>query len=302
MKQLDFIDDWKTLGFTPRKPKAEIPTPNLQYPREWLASLGTRRNSLLVVPGETPHIRGSIYAAIDQETEFERHAPREWLTKPIIEDWLDRLSRLRVGEEYAERIPVGLHSTSWEWLWALAYSEDFVLEEPLLSMAEEPRFLASTVTRILMYLRFFAMEDDPVQFSESLLAFLRWASRIELTEEDKVRLQMGAPRHRIRTLASPAEQIDIFMFLLSVAAQNGLFDRIVFVYDDLGEACLNSALYRAKLRELRQLTEAAARWSAYVNTPIGFILGFDPKKMRSLKRMHPQLAEEVSASLAWASV
>ena len=317
MKQLDFLDDWSALGFVPRKASSidsARSSRDTQYLTRWLDALSgfeSERAPLLGLLESDPQVRASIYSSLD---EIESFSPKAWIKKPVIDDWIDRLSRLRVKADYDGPLPAGLQTMSWEWLWALIHTEHFLIEEPLLGMAEDSRFLSSHVTRLLLHLRFFVTEGEHGQAADLLTAFLRWVSRRDLSEPDHELLHMGCIlRHgeisaRLRSvlvgsmlgdghpriLASDAEQTDVFLFLLSLAAANGIFDRVVFAYDDVEQACALKA--RRQIRDLQRLIQAASRWSSYVMTPIGFLVGMTPQKMGALRRLNPVFAAELAVA------
>lgn len=283
----DLLDDWKTLGLRPRRkaPKA-LPALDLRSALTWLGSLGQMGKVLLPVPGPGLQARASFYDQLDVgQWVIDRAESRTWLYASPVKDWVRRVSRLRphTPDEYVTPSP-------WAWLWELIRIENLIVDEPLLTLADRPYSLIHEAMRLLFVARFAVIEDAPALTQVKMLDLLaRWATMQEMLPLDRVVLADHGIR---REVTEPADQIEVLLFLLTLAEQNGVVGKTTFVYDDLDSACHPEG--RDRLREVYSLHRTFDRWVRDTEAPFGLILGFDPQRLGLLRRHHPRLANEIN--------
>ncbi len=183
----------------------------------------------------------------------------------------------------------------WELLWGLIAVENFVIEEPLRGLIDQPFYLVHDVHRALWEARFLAREHEshvPVEvFVET---FLRWVLNEPLTVSDRAALSQIGVR---RVVGTEQEQLDVFLFLLTLAGQNGLLNRAVLYFDKL-ERALDGA-GRPILRQLHTLVLTGERWTKLGNCPLGVIVGFSAqtRDRTQLRRLHAKLATEIEVGI-----
>lgn len=276
-------------------PEAQTPVENAV---PWLYSTGQAGVTTLVVPGAHPAARMGFYGALEARAlpgvVFDRTGPREWLQGSPLDDWTARIGRLRIPSECQDMLPDGFgRYPEWELLWALAYLEEFVIEEPLRSMVDRRNYLVHDATRMLLEFRFLIQEGVPYESAlATLRTFVKWISMGNLDAHDIKCLTHAGVRRRVTSIN---ERIDLLVFLLTVAEQNALILKSVFVFDGLEAACND----RPRLRELHTMMQGIARWSKAMETPIGFVLGLDLKRRPQLRRANEKLSDDVTRGLEW---
>jgi hypothetical protein len=118
----------------------------------------------------------------------------------------------------------------------------------------------------------------------------------ELSDEDVSTLEEIGVRRRV-TL--DAERIDILLFLVTLAAQNGIINRMTLCFDGLEQALQSNR--RALLRELDTFLATMDRWVGFSHAPIGVMIGFNAsaRDLSQLRKLNPKLAERIEAGLVW---
>ena len=296
----DLDDDWRTLGFHPRRPTKSLPCPE---PREdsvlaWLDEVGRARQTVLTVAGPNPQARGGFYNRIDAGPwTLDRQQSRTWLGRNPLDDWTDRVRRLAPMPEFWDAHDGDSAPTNWRWLWALAGAEDLMITSPLREMVDRPYHLVHDAVRLLMGLRFAILERGDVEGTLSLMT--RWMTMgLDTLSRAERRIMEEAGVSRQPSV--PTERMDLLLMLLILAEQNGVLGKTVFVFDDLESACTPE--HRPRLRELHALMQATQRWAGFTEIPVGLILGFDPRKAPALRRANPKLTLDVLAAMEGVSV
>jgi hypothetical protein len=282
----------------------DIPTvgPSVDKAIPWLYTVGQTEASTLVVPGSTPEARTGFYNALEARAlpgvTIDRKQPREWLQVAPIDDWTARVGRLGIPDECLDMLPKAISFplySEWTLLWALASLDDFIIEEPLRSMVDQKHYLLHEAARMLLEFRFLLREGPSYEvLLETLRTFVRWLTMCPLDEADIQFLTRVGVNRRVTSLS---ERIDLLIFFLTLASQNAIIHKTVFVFDALEAACSNKD--RPKLRELHMMMRRVSRWSKSMETPIGFILGFDHLKLPLLQRTHEKLCLDVTSGLKW---
>ena len=186
---------------------------------------------------------------------------------------------------------------TWEILWSLIAVEEFLVDDALRQMIDKSFYLVHDVHRLLWEARFLAREHDTLQAVEGFMVhFTRWLSGEPLDEEgQRVLSALGINR----LVTNNSEKIDVMCFLLSLACQNGLLERVIFVFDDLEHALQPNK--RSILRQFRDLLESGRRWARIGGSPLGFLIGFTGSRtdLSLLSKYDASLSRDVVAGLNW---
>ncbi len=249
------------------------PTPEAVL--QWAEAEPTASRPLFVVTGTQEERRVNLKAF---SGDASGTLTRSWVQDGVVQNVLDRLRQLRI---FPGKNRVGLNI-----LWALVTSEDFIVEEPLRGMVDHSFYLIHDLYRLLWEARFTVREgNDP----ESVIdAMTRWISREPLRDEDTaIFAHLGIDR----LVRSPAEQFDITCFLLTMAAQNGLVGRVIWLFDDLEEGLKQPEV----LLQLESLIRTISRWIEIGRCPLGIIIGFQGTKadMALLRRRNARLFSQI---------
>lgn len=288
MEKIDLRDDWRALGVRvggPRKPMTPLPRGDFKKVAQWVRSLGTGHGTMMV-PG-TREEREAVYRTLEgSDTYVEKSDPRSWLHGSPRADWAIRVGRVPVSPDHLGMTDEGPYG----WLLALAWVPDLFIEEPLRSMSDMAYSYTCEAMRGFLHVRFAILEGKRGTEVESLFGtFLRWVTGGNLTDLDVGVLgTMGIRRPN-------AYEIDVLMFFLALAHQNGVIRDTVFVFDDL-EAVANRES-RERVLEFMGVLEALDRWVRRTGVPVGFLLGFDPRYFTKLRRTYLKFGSYVGRAL-----
>jgi hypothetical protein len=205
-----------------------------------------------------------------------------------------RIERLAIPSEAVEllRDEASLPKGSWEVLWALVLSEDFIVEDPLREIVDQSFYLMHDLYRALWEARFLVRESSDLKpAAEFLGTVIRWMTGVALTANDLRVLE----RVKInRLVETDLERFDVLCFLLTLAGQNDLIYRTLLIFDRLEDVLGNKVV----LRQLHLFLLSIERWTHIGLCPLGVVLGFRglPVDFTTLHKAHPKLAKEVEAN------
>ena len=193
-----------------------------------------------------------------------------WLTQTVLEDLTLRISRMRIQEDCMtdSMNRIRLRNHPWEILWGLITSEDFVVEEPLRGEIDGSSPLLYSAYRLIWEVRFIFREsgygDKLVQLTSLAL---RWFLGQSLKEDSEILTSIGLKK----SVRTDREKIDVLLFLLALAAQNGLCCRVVMAFNNLEKAT------QSVLRQLSLILDALDNWTN-LGCPVGIVFRFDDSK------------------------
>lgn len=252
--------------------------PPAETVQDWVLRLSERGDALLTMSGPTPALRGEAFRmcfeipgiAVLGRTKYTQ----EWVTKGVLADLTQRVR--------------GLTPTPWGLIWDLLAVDDFVVEDPLKSLIDQG-FRFTGCFKAIWEARCLHQEERPEETMALLKALIRWMTAAELTPEQKTLLTGVGVKH---ALGEP-ECLDMLLFLLALAYQNGLTDRTVFVFDGV-------EMVRKK-EDLRKLADAVTifeRWTR-LGSATGIVLGLNTagKTVEAITSMNPRLGKKIAASL-----
>lgn len=220
--------------------------------RKWLLELGDGGRSKFLIEAPSPSNRSSSYKTL--------------LTLPVVagfaKNWIHGTT---------EEVVSG--SSVWRFLQDLTKGEDLVIGEPLRSLVDRGNLLTD-VLRALWEIRFLSKEG--LTKEPFIRNFTSWVTSSRTTGPilNKIGLERTLARHR---------RLEVFLFLSTLARQNGCFERGVFIIDGI-EALLNlpSKVRTVRLKELVRLVKVTNKWS-HLGAPIGYIIGYSETKCANLK-------------------
>lgn len=264
------------------------------------------RPVLLTIPGSNAEERETLlnayldprYASLrsDAIEDVQGERTRDWLTVGAVESFVQRVSTLRVPAEVRAgmRLPA---VDEWEILWGLMRVDPFIVEEPLRSLVDQSWYLVSEAHKALWEARFLDRENaDKTKVIAFVGAMSRWMMGRELSVEDVELLAAAGIQRRVER---DEEKLDLACFILTLAAQNGLLNRVVMAFDGLEDALRPAA--RPGLRQLLGVVRVADRWVHMGCSPIGLFVGApsDKAALQQLRKLNPHLADRVTAGLQW---
>jgi hypothetical protein len=223
---------------------------------------------------------------------------RSWVTEGVLPNIVRRMSSMSLptSDDMRKSLP-DFPDSAWSIVWALVLNEDLLVEDPLKSKVDREFHIAHVLYKVLWEARFLAREKRDV-LPEFLGSFIRWVTASELTPSDVGQLEAAGIRRRLQV---PAERSDALLFLLTLAAQNALFNRALFAFDNL-EQCLDGGPHGVGiLRQLDSFLGDVDRWVT-LGCPIGIVLGFDAStsNLAALRKANSKLYARVRQGLEWA--
>lgn len=276
---------------------------------EWAKTDLGEAPPLLVIPGPSFQDRLAILSQWEC-SEWRKQQPwvvtdtrsaytRSWPTEGVLHNLTNRIARIIVPSEVKDRLLSGFPPVPgiWEIVWALISADDFLVEEPLRGMVDRSFYLVHDVYRALWEARFLIRENASREPATQLVGTLiRWLTAEPLLPQDQAALEALGIK---RLVSSEQERFDVLCFLLTLAAQNGIVERVLFLFDGLEDILLPE--YRSVLRQFQGLLHAIERWVSIGGCPLGILLGFRGSKTdhAALRRLHPKLAVEVARGLSW---
>jgi hypothetical protein len=141
--------------------------------------------------------------------------------------------------------------------------------------------------RALVEIRFEVQERKALPtIEEDIIALGRW---IERNVSDSG-VQSLMSRSGIRNRVKKREQVDLLLFILTLAKVNGLLDEIV-VYFDL------KWLDKMGAEELYRVLGDLEHWTS-LGCPLSLLLGWEGDR-RAVRGLHPRLSSRFREGLAW---
>jgi hypothetical protein len=294
-----------------RRQSAEVTlSPSVPAITAWTVDEDPGRLIAIVVPGATHFDRQEVIRQYAEGEWLRFHSglvidakpPKttEWLAGNVAGHFMDRI-RLLSMPSIAKGVMAPWYphvEGEWELLWNLIAVEEFIVDDPLRQMIDKPFYLVHDVHRMLWEARFLAREHSSLQPTEALMVhFTRWITGEPLGDEGRKALaSIGINR----LISSHTERLDVVCFLLSLACQNGLLERAIFLFDDLEHALQPNK--RSVLRQLRDLLDCGRRWARIGGSPLGILIGFTGSRtdLQLLAKYNTVLMNDVTAGLAWA--
>lgn len=243
----------------------------------WATALAEGSDCLLAVKGEVPAYRSAVF----QWCGANADKPDAWLHQGVFDYFARQVATLDSP------------SGSWAVLWSLLEVEEFVVQDPLLDLVDQG-FRFTELFKALWEARFLLSEGrDPRQL---VYGITRWLLGEPLDAPAKAVL---AKANITRELDSTRERLDMMLFLLALARQNGAFDQGAIALDGLEKALRKAPAARRKhLRDVLELVTATERWCR-LGSGLGLVVGFDPRHgtLDSLKRYSSKLDAKIRAGL-----
>jgi hypothetical protein len=260
---------------------------------------------MVVIPGATAQDRFGWYRKYlsdewasfrpDTVEDIISDGARDWVDQTVLSNFTARVAMAQVPTEAKRDLPNwNPPPVAWEFVWALAAVEHFVVEEPLRSLVDRSHYVFHEIFRVLWELRFRLQENkgdiEPAQ--QFFDAAIRWMTASHLGETDQAMLTAAGVTRRIR---SDQERLDVLCFLITLAEHNALLNRFILCFDGLERALRPEK--RALLRELQTFLSTIDRWIRMAQAPIGILIGMDTssRQMASLRRLNSKLAIDIEA-------
>jgi len=210
----------------------------------WLSSLGQGAVPLLTV----------------EASQEDRRTVYGWCSAIDLAKWQTRGIRSEVVHNL-----LGLDTI----LKDLLTIESFLVDEPLRSMVDQRFYLISDLFRVILEARFQVAEGaNPEPFLD---AIIRWGLNEKLSPiQEKLFVEA-----RVSRRVQPTEQLDLCFFLVTLAAQSGLINRLTLSFDHVDQAATAGiSAKKAYLKDLDDVCFGATRWEK-LGSPLGIILGVD---------------------------
>jgi len=222
----------------------------------------------------------------------------DWLTVGVMQDVATRIRAARIPKEFRQSLPVWCPPERgvWELFWGLVGVEELIVQEPLASMVDQPGFLGHDFYRLFWEARFRAKENVNLASAQVIVeTAIAWASGFDLTDPQKKALSDVGVTAKVETASQRA---DLLCLVMTLAAQNGLSNRMVLTFDALEET-FGHPRRQQLLRGLNHFIDAVERVPG--GNPLGVLVGFsDTSENRAkLREHHPKLFSHVEAGLLW---
>ncbi len=176
-------------------------------------------------------------------------------------------------------------TVTWSLLWSLATIPELLIFDPLRGFADQHSTLLFDLFRAVWHLRFSLTEEGDLFSSAQLIETAgAWFCGRTLEPVDTQRLGDWGITRKIETVK---DKMDALCFLLSLATQNGLFDRFYMTFDGVEQASTEFQ------QELSTLLLAGNRWSRLPQMPLGLLVGWDGNRV-GLRKSSPRLAQLIA--------
>jgi hypothetical protein len=223
---------------------------------------------------------------------------RGWVERGAVDSFIERVAVMRVPVEVRQSYDLdAIRATEWELLWGLIVVDTLIVEEPLRDLVDRSSDIVSDVHRALWEARFLFREHPSVEPAATFLGTMaRWLAGAELKSADIERLTAAGIRKRIER---DTDKLDATCFILTLAAQNGIVNRVLLTFDGIENALRSDG--RPALRQLLCVVRAVDRWVRMGGCPIGLFLGLTGTEtnVARLRKMHLALARRVESGRSW---
>lgn len=257
--------------------------PSVSAIQQWVQRLPENGNALLTIIGPSPMLRAEAfrvcYGVPGLGVIGNGRSTQDWFAKGLANDVAQRVRSLT--------------GRPWGLIWDLLEVDDFVVEEPLRGLIDQGLGL-SGLFKTLQECRQLHQEGERDRCIDLMGALLRWLCVADLSDSQQEMLEQSGIERNLETLP---ERLDMLLFLLALANQNGLADRTVFVFDGVERAVRAGADKRKDL--LRQLYDTAltfTRWGR-LGSGAGMVIGMDPDALETLGQYHEKLGGLLARSL-----
>lgn len=259
--------------------------PTVRRIHTWVDALSDGGDPILTVVGPDPLLRNEVFKVCYQVPDLQvvgsARNTQDWLQKGVLDDITGRVRAIT--------------GRPWGLIWDLIDVEDFIVEEPLRGLIDQG-FSFTGLFKALWETRFLVQEGRKPESLVLLGAVLRWLASQDLSPEQQAQLEKV---HIDRELVSVQERLDMLLFLLALAYQNGLADRAIFVFDGLERVVRSSPIKRKELiHQLTEATTALTRWSR-LGSATGVVFGLDESggAIDALSQYSDRLGKLVAGSL-----
>lgn len=223
----------------------------------------------------------------------------DWTVEGVLPSITRRISELRIPNEcqHASYRLTPPRGAPWEILWGVIGVETLVLDEPYRSMVDSSVYLTSDLFRVIMEARFLARESaDRSKVDGFVTMILRWITNEGLTKGDIETLTSFGITRRFETLY---HRLDALFFLVVLASQNSLLNRVVLTFDGLEYVCDKSRM--ASLDDLYVMLYEVTKWTRFGSFPMGILIGWAATShdRQALRRVHPRLLSFLDNGLSW---
>jgi hypothetical protein len=289
--ELPFEEYWGDI----RDCRRTIPLPK-ESPTEltplvlWAQNLwDSSRQAFHLLPG-SDHDRGLAIERIKQELsggELVQDSlwlgwPRAHLLHVIRDLTVPYRDHFTFTPPQPERNPVG-----WDLLWCLVARRNLVVSDSLRNLVSRKGTRFADFYRSLVEIRFETAEHSSLPtIEEGVLALGHWIEGSVKDSGVQTLMSKSIVRNRVRK----REQVDLLLFLLTLAKANGLLDELV-VYFDL------KWLDRTGAEELYKILGDLEHWIG-LGCPLSLLLGWEGDR-QAVRGLHPRLSSRFREGLAW---
>lgn len=258
--------------------------PSVKHIQRWVDALPEGGDTFLSLSGPDPLLRSELFRICYEMPGLQvvgnSRNTQDWFQKGILDDIAQRVRAIT--------------GRPWGLVWDLLDTPDFIVEEPLRGLIDQG-FTFTGLFKALWEARFLLQEGKKPEGMALMGAVFRWLCGQELTVEQQIQLEAV---HIDRELVTMPERLDMLLFLLALAYQNGLVDRTVFVLDGL-ERVVRTGPDKRKdlLRQLNEATTVFSRW-AKLGSATGLVFGFDAtgNTLESLTQYNERLGGIITSS------
>lgn len=237
----------------PPKPLRMVWTPpSPEAIATWVAHLGAHKSApCAIIVGPTPAHRFDTYRLVERDTTFDvvldksLHC-RNWTEGLLVDNISRRIAVQRILRELIE-------------------TPELVVDKTLETVIDNGFMRVHEGFKILWEARFLAMEGAQDQVERIIQALTRWTAGC-LTEYERGSLEVAGGQGVQSLLTSTPDRYDVLLMWLTLARDNGQFDRIILPLDGLEDAT-------DRVPELLDLLQAVERWTP-LGSPLGLLLGF----------------------------
>lgn len=143
--------------------------------------------------------------------------------------------------------------------------DSLIVEEPLRSMVDQRFYLVSDLFRVILESRFQVLEGSKPE--PYIQAITQWILGQKFTQKQVALFDAAGVTRRVQ----PTEQLDLVLFLIALASQTGIINRLTITLDSVEKAPKDK---RTHLKELDEVAFAATRWSKLGST-LGLVVGVE---------------------------
>ena len=200
-------------------------------------------------------------------------------------------AKFRTNFDFQPPEPEG-NPLGWDLIWSLIATANLSLSSNLVDLTSNRSSRFMEFYRAILEARFEAREGQSIaSIEDNVMSIVYW---IEGNTYFEGSARAFYSKAGIKSKVQPGEQLDLLMFILTLARDNHLLDDFIAVLEGF------EGFQSSTLDEVSEVIEAACQWSTF-GCPLHLLVEWrlSTEEVSRLMAHHPKLHDHIVAGMGW---